>query len=249
MLVRQAIVSTPNSRALKQNELVSCTENIDEELAQSLCQWSPQRNQLAYGQSQSINFYQPRRDTFAISRSVFGELDSNLDGGRRIITHFVLFDRDQLSGYHNNIALVVHVLRSHGLMLFQPNSPVQLPMLEIPERALVEMAEFSRSDFSRATDKIVHAIEIHDEVVILGLKEPLAFLCSFLADLPISNRLDFSFATGLKVTDERRYSFQFFPDEEPELLHDLANRQLRTISLGSNPRSGRSLVTGSLNDC
>jgi hypothetical protein len=249
MLVSQAIVSTPSSRALKQNELVSSTDSIDDELAQLLCHWSPQRNDMAYGQSQSINFFQPASDTFAISRSFFGELDSNLDGGRRIVSHFVLFDREQLSGYHNNIALVVHVLRSHGSMLFQTNVPERLPMLEVPELAFVEMGEFSRSDCSAETERIAHAIDIHGEVVILGLKNPIAFLCSFLADFPRSQRLDFSFSTGLKVSNERRYTIQFFPVEEPGLLQDLANRQLRTISLDCKQGTAQARVTGSLNDC
>ena len=122
-------------------------------------------------------------------------------------------------------------------------------MLDVPENPLVQMGEIPHSDFSGQTEKVVHAIEIHEKVMILGLNNPLAFLCSFLADLPISNRLRFSFATGLEVKNERRFSMQFFPNEDPGLLQELASRQLRTISLSSPPTSTRTTLTGSLNGC
>lgn len=249
MQVRQAIVSTPTSRALKQNELVSCSEQISDELARSLCHWSPHRNELAFGQIQSINFFEPVRGTFAISRSVYGDLESTVDGGRRITSHIVLFDRDQLSGYQNDIASVVHVLRSNGSLVLRPNPPRRIPMLDVPEHAFVEMGELARSDFSAETERVLHAIDIHSEVVLLGLKQPLKFLRSFFADIPRSRRLEFSFATGLKVSDDRNYRLQFFLDEDRELIQELANRQLRTISLGPKSWSPQSRVTGSLNDC
>ncbi len=248
-LVRQAIVSTPDSRALKQNELIAISDSIDGELEELLCQWSPQRNDLASGSFQSINFFQPRADTFVLSRSAYRQPDSNLDRTRQIMTHAIVFDRDQLSGYRNNIALVAHVLRSQGLMSFQMNPSERLPLLEVPERAFEELGELARAEYSGETEKITHAIEIHQNVVVLGLDSPLRFLCSFLAEQPTSKRLDYSFATGLKVSDERRFTFQFFPEANHDLLQELARQQLRTISLGSKSPAGLSRVTGSFNDC
>lgn len=249
MQVRQAIVSTPNSRALKHNELVSISDDISDELAERLCRWSPERNEIAYGETQSINFFQPVRDVFAVSRSVFGELESNLDVGRRINTHILLFDREQLAGYENNIALLVHVLRSHGALLLQTSPSEWIPKIEVPSRAHIELIKNPQAEYLNQTEKIVHAIDIHGEVVLLGLPDPLEFLGSFLTEIPIEDRLDISFSTGLRVSESRRFTFQFFRDEDPDLLHDLANRQLRTISFKSKSWSPQSRVTGSLNDC
>ena len=58
MLVRQAIVSSPRSRALKNNELISSSDGIDDHVADTLCQRSPGRSGLGFGRKQSINFFQ-----------------------------------------------------------------------------------------------------------------------------------------------------------------------------------------------
>lgn len=234
MLVRQALVASPGSRILKRNEVISRSENIDDELALALCQSSPGRNELGLGMQQSTNFFQPAPDTFALSRSV-GGLERDRDGGRRIVSQIVLFDRDQLDGYNNNIALVAHVLQTSGLMILEDSRAETLPLLEVPEQAFGTLGEFSRAGYSAETERIAEAVDLHSRVVILGLQNPMSFLCSFLADLPPSGRLNSSFATGLKVLDRRPFSLQFIPDVELDVLDELANRQIRTISLESNP--------------
>ena len=235
MLVRQAIVSSRDPKLLQENELISRSVNIDDELGEALCRWSPSRNELAYGIRQSINFFQPDADTFALSRSVIGGIEDNRDGDREIVSRIILFDREQLSGYHNNIGLVAHVLGTNGRMILPTSVSNELPMLEIPASAFLEKAEFSRPGFDCETERIVHALDIHRRVVIVGLNNPLPFICSFLADIPTSTRLDFGFATGLKIKDDRPFPIQFFPESDPALMQDLASRQVRTISLESNP--------------
>lgn len=234
MLVRQARVASPSSRILKRNEVISRSENIDDELALALCKMSPGRNELGFGIQQSINFFQPAPDTFALSRSV-GGLECDRRGGRRIVSQVILFDRDQLDGYNNNIALVAHVLQTSGLMFLEESSPDTLPLLEVPDQAFGTLSDFSRDEFSAETERIAEAVDIHDRVVILGLQNPISFLCSFLADLPQSGRLGISFATGLKILDQRPFSLQFIPAVESDVLDELTRRQIRTISLESNP--------------
>ena len=234
MLVRQALVASPGSRVLKQNELISRSENINDDLAQALCEWSPGRNELEFGMQQSVNFFQPVENVFALSRSV-GGIECNRDGGRRIVSKIILFDRVQLIGYHDNIALVAHVLQTSGLMILENSPSDMLPLLDIPERAFGTLGEYSRPAYSVETQRIADAINLHDRAVILGLQNPLSFLCSFLADIPQSCRLEFSFATGLKILDQRPFSLQFIPEVEPGFLNELSSRQIRTISLESNP--------------
>lgn len=232
MLVRQAIVSSPGSRALKDNELISSSDGVSKDLARALCQWSPGLNGLGFGQTQGTSVFQPDANTFALSRSVRGTGNGS-DEGRRVTSKLLLFSPDQFTGYHNNIAALFHVLQSAGLMILQSSYPDKLPMLNIPERAFEPLAEFERSEFSGENERVDHAVALHKRVVVLGLKNSLSFMCSFLAAIPESKRVDFSFATGLKVDDETRFSLQFFPDSEPELVKELASRQIRTISIES----------------
>ena len=234
MLMRQAIVCSPGSRALKDNELISSSDGVDDGLARALCQWSPGRSGFALGQKQSLNFFQPDENTYAISRSA-GGLGNDQVEGRRVISKIVLFSADQLNGYGNNVAILFHVLHSAGLMMLSTSSPSKLPMLEIPDRGFEALAEFSRSEFSGETERLVHAVAMHRRVVVLGLKNPLSFMCGFLSRVPEPAKLEFSFATGLKVDDDRQFTLQFFPESEPDLIKELAARQIRTISLDSNP--------------
>jgi hypothetical protein len=122
-------------------------------------------------------------------------------------------------------------------------------MLEVPENAFLELGDLTLAEYAGETKKITHAIEIHENVAIVGLQNPVQFVCSFLADLPINQRLNFSFATGLKITDDGRYTIQFFADEEPGFLQELASRQRRTIFLGSNPNSNARAAMGSFDHC
>ncbi len=232
MQLRQAIVSSPGSRALKENELVSSSDGIDDALVKAICRWSPGRSGLSYGQKQSINFFQPDPDTYALSRSV-GELGRLQEDGRRIISKVVLFELSQLELYRNNIALLSYVLQSSGLMNLQPFSAEVLPLLEVPDRAFASLGELARSEFAGETERVGHAVALHHRVVVLGLANPLAFMCSFLASHPMCDRLRYSFSTGLKVEEERQFSIQFFPESDPDLVRELAGQQIRTISLDS----------------
>ena len=231
MQVGQAIVSSIASKSRVQNEIVSRSSEIDDRLARALCTWSPCRGQLAFGRTESYNFFRPDDKTLAIARSMRGELEHSRYGGRHIVSQVVVLDREQLSGYHDNIVLLVRMLNSMGLLSLRLRIPDQLPSLELPDYSLPAPDQFERADLAAETQKILRAINIHQHVVILGLENPMAFLCAFLADIPATQRLKISFATALSLTDERPFNLQFFYEADCALERELASRQLRTISL------------------
>lgn len=235
MLVRQAIVGSPRSRALKNNELISRSDGIDDHLANVLCQLSPGRSGLGLGRKQSINFFQLDANTYALSRSA-GGLGTDQDVGRRVFSKIILLSAEQLGAYRKNVAILFHVLQSAGLMILSPSFPKKLPMLEIPDRGFEALAELAWPGYSVEPKQIAQAVALHHRVVVLGLNQPISFLCSFLSAIPETERLNFSFATGLKVDDELPFSLQFFPESEPDLIKELATRQIRTISLDAAPK-------------
>ena len=231
MQVGQAIVSSIASKSRVQNEIVSRSSEIDDHLARALCTWSPCRGQLAFGQTESYNFFRPDDKTLAIARSMRGELEHSRYGGRHIVSQVVVLDREQLSGYHDNIVLLVRMLNSMGLLSLRLRVPDQLPSLELPDYSLPAPDPFERAELAAETQKILRAIDIHQHVVILGLENPMSFLCAFLADIPAAQRLKISFATALSLADERPFNLQFFHEADCALERELASRQLRTISL------------------
>ena len=232
MKVGQAIVSSISSKSRLQNEIVRRSSDIDDRLAQALCDWSPCRCQLSFGEKESYNFFQPDDNKLAIARSVGGQLEHSRYGSRHIVSQIVVLDREQLSGYRDNIVLVARVLNSMGLLTMRLRFPEELPPLELPDYSLLAPDEFKRPELANETQKILRAIDIHHQVVILGLDDPLAFLCAFLANVPAPQRSQISFATGLKLVEGRPFNLQFFSEADIALEKILASRQLRTISLG-----------------
>jgi len=227
-------VSSIDSRTLKKNELISRSNNIDDEIAKALCERVPSRGQLTLDQSESVSFFELNGDQFALSRSVPGRIEGSRSGGRQTVSHIIVFDRAQLQGYQNNVVLLLRVVRSMGLLILQTSMPKELPLIDIPHQSFQEPNGFSRSELAKETERIVRAIDIHKRVVILGLLDPLSFLCAFLAELPLEERTQISFATGMNVVDEKPFDLQFFPRAETELDKELASRQLRTISLAAH---------------
>jgi hypothetical protein len=234
MQLEQVVVSSAYSRTNQQNRIISRSAGIDEQLAESILHWSPCGNDLAFGKPESINFFHPDGKTLALSRSVIGERQKSRDGGRHIVSHVVVCKRDQLEGYHNNVVLLTRMLRSMGGLILKTELPDEIPVLEIPDSTFFDPPRFVREEYSQATEKILHAIDIHHQVVIVGLKDPLEFLGCFFSDVSPAKRLQLSFATDLNTNAERPFALQFFAESDDLLEKELASRQLRTISLRSN---------------
>ncbi len=231
MQIEQAVVSSVDSRTDQKNEVVSRSPNIDDKLGRNLCDWSPSRLDLAFGQTESLSFFPTDNGKFAISRSVIGGLQSSRCGGRRIVSYIVLVDPTQLSRYRNNAVLLTRVLLSMGKLLLQTNGNPKLPLLDIPDRNLLEPSVTNCPELAIETEKIVRAIEIHRQVVIIGKPNPVTFLGEFLAELPLKDRTRYSFTTGLNVVEERPFTLQFFPEATSVLEKQFATLQLRTINV------------------
>lgn len=234
MHLEQVVVSSAYSRSDRQNRIVSRSAGIDDQLAESILRWSPCGNDLAFGTSESINFFHPDGKTLALSRSVIGERQKSRDGGRHIVSNVVVFKREQLEGYHNNVVLLTRMLRSMGGLILQTDLQEEMPTMDVPDETFFETPAFVREEYAQATEKILHAIDIHHQVVIVGLKDPLEFLSRFFSDVPLAKRLQISFATGLNSNSERPFALQFFAETDDVLEKEFASRQLRTIALHSN---------------
>ncbi len=235
MKVDQAIISSVYSRTGKLNQLIAKSGNIRDDIASALCRWSPCRNELEFRQSESVNFFPVDEDTFAIVRSFIGGQEHHRVGGRRIVSHAIVIHESQLAGYQNNVVSFYRVLQSMGLQLLQTSVPEELPVLDVPSSPFCQATGFSSTQESEITEKLVRAIGIHHQVIMVGHQEPLKFLEQFLAEAPIDQRTNISFATALNVCDERPFTLQFFKETDPVLDKEFASRQLRTISLESRP--------------
>ena len=230
MKIQQAIISSPKSQVIRHNELIARTGGINDDVAQFLCDFSPQPDELAWGQPDSINFVAVNDETFSLSRSYIGRLDNHFNGSRQLITHHLVVERSQMAAFENNPALLAHVVRTAGGLTLDLESDGELNLLILENRPFTEIARTCKLDTANETERIAHALKIHEQVVFLGVERPLAFLCGLLANFATTDRLNLSFSTGLKVCDHRPLRLQFFLEKEKTLMNELASRQIRTIS-------------------
>jgi hypothetical protein len=118
-----------------------------------------------------------------------------------------------------------------GNLVLQTRGNPGLPMLEIPDRYLLGTSERSCPQWLGEFEKIVRAVQIHRQVMLIGKPDPFEFLGSYLAALPSEQRMQYSFASGLSIQEDRPFNLQFFTESTPMLERQFASLQLRTINL------------------
>ena len=248
MKIDQAIISSlePDSKpGISGCELIAATENVDSDMANQLCHWSPARGELASNRNESINYFHLDCGKVAIARSTFGQLEAqefdrenqkaSRVPARKIISQVAILKPFQLGGYGNNPALLARYLCATGYLSLPLNLPEllgsnnPLPCLEIADESFLDPAPLDRNDWELATnglpqnENIARALEIHERVAIIGANDPLDFLSKYFASIPQANRWQTSFATGLLHSPDRPFGLQFHTAGE--------TYDLRTITL------------------
>lgn len=233
MKVCQAVFVSDSTKRDGSQYLLSRSRGIDGRLVEQLIPWIPACNEMVDDQSESINFFRPAMNKLALSRSVNARPASRQIEGSRLVTTTIVLELNQLSGFENNAALFANVVRSMGHLYLQPCVGPELPALDVPDHSIRKAADCLGNNNPSQAESISRAVNIHKQVAIFGQIDPIAWLCSFLSFLPIEQRWQTSFSTGLKVDNQRPFHLHFFRDESPWLLKELVQAQIRTISLES----------------
>jgi hypothetical protein len=215
-------------------DLVARSSDLDQELLASLAEWTPGYWEVSQQRRECINFFRPCAKRLAISRSVFSRSDFGRTQAVRVTTSAVVFEPEHLAGFHNNVVLFANAIRTRGA-LFVQQAPVnsELPILNLPDRSIFKPEDYAGTIVAVEPEKIVRAIEIHRQVAIIGVTDPMRFLCALLAQLPVEQRFETSFSTGLDISDRRPFNLQFFSVASADLKKELVQAQVRMISLES----------------
>lgn len=255
MFLRQAILRA-SPGATGAILVVAKSQGVDADLESRLRTWTPGCGELNPGQSHSLNFFPLGPITFGVSRVTQGPLATYGSPVRHLYHHVILLELDQLHQMHNNIVPLLNRLESNGDWILSPgprrrnrtgsnfarpenngtsNSPTgtgwqsDLPHLEIkqpPFNYAKPQVELS----SRMSAELQRAVRVHQQVVVTDLPNPIRFLASFVNQIPVDQRLKYSFSTGLRFCDERPFTLHFFPQSNLAVEMDVVSRQLRTMS-------------------
>lgn len=234
MQLSQAIVSSGIASADQSNKLIAWSRDITETTAQEICLWCPLPDQFAPKCISSLNVFPVNANQVAIARSVLvraGTKDS-------VQTIVVIANQSELGGYQNNVMSLVRVLESNGNLSVVEVGSNELPVLQLPETTIPDVRQTLGESYALFPAKIQHALDIHKQCVVLGLENPKAFASGFLGTLSRAKRTEYSFTTGLNVSEKsslpqeqkRNFDLHFLSDSTSALEADLSRMQIRTIT-------------------
>ena len=228
MNISQAIViSTGQPTATR---VIACSHQIDSKMATEICRWCPGRSDLGFDAAQAISYFQLCENKLAFTRSIVGNGLHGAERERQVLTKVVVVESGQLKGYSDNIALLGHVLCSQGSMAFQSLEPNnEIDELVIPDSAMNLSRPLPNGCKSK---KITQAIEIHHQVALLGVGNPLRFMIDFLDTIPKTERSKMSFGWGLKISKNRPFAIHLYREMNTNVA-ELNSQQIRTITVSS----------------
>lgn len=151
--------------------------------------------------------------------------------GSRLWSRILILDPQQLQGYGYNAAVLFHVARSLGHLFQQPLRGVELPTIHLPDRTVLRARDLGRPLTESHIESVSRALDIHRQAAVFVRGNPMAFLCSYLAEIPAERRWMTSFATGTQVSVRRPTQLHLFPASRPWLKRDLVQRQIRTLAI------------------
>lgn len=213
--------------------LAGRSDEIDDRLTEQIVLWIPQRWELAQRHTESISFFQIDDERFALARSVRGILDLRGHGEKQLVTSVMVVSREQIEAYSNNAAMMASIVLTHGGMHLPIRFQRSMPQFEIPDHTVMQPVVEDLSKRNKELDSISRAIEIHHQVAIVGLRDPLDYVSGHLSLLGTEARLATSFAIGLDVAPHRPFQLQFFRGTDSAVQKELARQQVRTISLSA----------------
>ncbi len=229
MRLQQAIVASGVGASPRhQNKVIAWSKGIDSDAAAAICEWSPIRTDFSDGVNKCMAVYSPTSDLTAISRSVLTR-----PGNRSVVqTRVVLASLEHLAGFEFNPMTIARVLESGGYLCPLTTESTELPEVIIPETGIPDLRAEVPSFLETVPQKINHALDIHGKCVLLGLKQPKAFLCGYFAALPHLHRHKMSAAIGLDISDDREqptYQLNVLDQTDNSMDQRLARLQIRTI--------------------
>jgi hypothetical protein len=217
MFIHQAIYTSVNAAFNRGYHLVAKSSGVAESIAQGLCRWSPSHGCLNADtiETESLSFFQPHPDWFAISRSLYGAPEFSQRGGMQIVTIHLVFHADQLARFENNPIACARIALSTGLLTLPLEMPRLLPPIDFPE------PRRQRESQSCARDEIQNLLCAGKPVALVGEIDPLARLDGLLQSTSFQERGQLSFTTGLKPSAQRPFRIQFFPSADKKLRNEL----------------------------
>lgn len=226
----QAVFTSACSQSVQGYHLVARSDGITDDMAQSLCQWSPTHDGLSEPDlsAVSVNYCLLDDEWFALSRSIYGGPEYSGRGALQIATMILVGRLPQLSAFQNNPATLAKIALSMGVLRYPGFvegllDPVFVPAANLPVRS------FPNTD-SPVLQRLLALLDNRRRVAVIGQKNPLRFAERLLQALPDDSRRQTKFSTGMKPSSMRPFDIQFFPSIDNRLRNFLSKQQIPVIN-------------------
>jgi hypothetical protein len=229
----RAVFTSVGSHSVRGYHLVARSAGIDDDVAQTLCQWSPAHDGMCDPKTSahSLNYFLIDEDRFALSKSVIGGAEYSGRGALQTVTTILVGERRHLSLYANNPLTMARVALSMGWLRLISDFEAPLDHVEL---SAVGWPEIRRVTSEAAlADRAAQALIAGNRLAITQDAVPLQTLARVFERLPADLRLKTSFSTGIKPSAFRPFQIQFLSHVDSRVGDFLNRQRIRTLCAAS----------------
>lgn len=257
MKIQQAIFTSSDRGQIKGYQLVAVSEDIDRSLSRELQLWSPSHLGEDDPAKWTINYFPISPDHVAVTRTVLGGPEYSSRGGAQVVTLIMVLHNQQFSAYYNNAMLVARTALALGWLRIPSDLPSRLEPIELPDVPLpaargnhsfspphiTTPVDHCSTISASSTAKLDDQLDVHvqssltellknkQRIGIVGARNPLRMVESFIERLPMANRRAFSFTTGLHPTYNRPFQAHFLASASPALAQTLKSEGIMLVDV------------------
>jgi hypothetical protein len=234
MRVQQALFTSAQTQRGRGYHLVARSEGINEDLARDLSQWSPSHASLlgSHTSASSVSCHPVADDWIAVTRTVYGGPEYSHRGSLQVVSRILVLRREQLAGYACHALSLVRVALSLGFLGLLDEPSAVLPTLELPETSTIGRSCGSATLGNAATmQEILGMLQRNQRLALIGARNPLQSIDSLLRALPIGQRLDISFTSGLRPARQRPFRLHLLPEADTKMRTLLTSHGIHCVTL------------------
>ncbi len=258
MLVQQAIFTSVRSGRNEGYQIAASSPGISAAELRELAHWGPSHDSLytSIPAVESVNFQRMENGRYCVSQTVLAGREYSGRGGERVYTQLFLVPEELMRRFSNSPFRVMEALEASGRFTVWKNVPRRLDPLPLVGRAsFANVANLEYVNRKLGPHKLASLVCAAEKTPFLGVSSTVIGrrLFSALLDLlPPPNRLDFSLATGLKVTASRPYRLSILPPDREEYRRAIRQVRLTVLDLTKDtpstfaPHSGWPLLVHQL---
>jgi hypothetical protein len=234
MQVEQAVFTSRQSRTNQGYHLVSRSPGIPEGLAHRLSQFGPTHGSLVGDEDdcESLNYFSAEGGCAVVSRTMYGGPEYSSRGALQVVTTMLVLRHEQLAGYDYNPLAVARVALILGQLRLPHDWPARVPPVALPQRGLSAAALPAAAGCvdEALVSRAFNYLGQRERIALVGVRAPGHMLAHLIDRTPVQERLQLSFATGLKPSQLRPFRLQFLPASAAGPTSRLASLGIRCLA-------------------